>query len=45
MKKYIYKNKKTGKKIESDTPLLDKNLVLVSQIKDGKMKSAFIIKK
>jgi len=39
MKKYIYKNKKTGTKIESDKILQDKNLVLVMQVRDGQIKS------
>lgn len=39
MKKYTYKNKITGKKIQSDTPLKDKNLVLVMQTRDGQIKS------
>jgi hypothetical protein len=45
MKKYTYKNKKTGKKIHSDIPLKDKDLVLVAQIKDGMMRSKEINKK
>jgi hypothetical protein len=45
MKKYIYKNKKTGKKIYSDKLLDDNNLVLVSQLKDIKMKSGEVITK
>lgn len=45
MTKYIYKSKKTGKKVYSDTPLKDKDLILVRQIKDGMMKSSEIIKK
>lgn len=39
MKKYTYKNKKTGKTIQSDTPLKDKELVLVSAIRDVKIKA------
>lgn len=39
MKKYIYKNKKTGQRIESDKPLNDKNLVLIMQVRDGQIKS------
>lgn len=45
MKKYTYKNKKTGKRIESDMPLKDKNLVLIAQIRDGQMKNKDIRKK
>ena len=39
MKKYVYKNKKTGIRIQTDKPLNDKNLVLVSQVKNGMIKS------
>ena len=39
MKRYIYKNKKTGRKIESDKPLKDENLVLIMQVRDGQIKS------
>lgn len=39
MKKYTYKNKKTGKKIYSEKPLTDKDLVLVAQVRDGQMKN------
>jgi hypothetical protein len=37
--KYTYKNKKTGRTVTSDVLLKDRNLVLVSQVRDGKMKS------
>jgi len=45
MKRYVYKHKKTGKKVESDTPLASKELVLVTQLRDGKMKGHQISKK
>lgn len=45
MKKYIYRNKKTGKKVYSDKPLQDKDLVLVTQIRDGRMKSNEVTQK
>lgn len=38
MKKYTYKNKKTGKKVFSDKPLKDPELVLIAQVKDGIMR-------
>ena len=38
IKKYTYRNKETGRRIQSDTPLKDKNLVLVAHIRDGQMK-------
>lgn len=46
MKKYIYRNKKTGKKIYSDEIIKDnKDLVLVSAVKDMQMKSSNIVQK
>lgn len=45
MKKYTYKNKKTGERVDSDVPLKNKDLVLVTQIRDGKIKSSKVIKK
>lgn len=39
MRKYTYKNIKTGKKIFSDIPLKEKDLILVAVIKDVRMKS------
>lgn len=39
MKKYHYKDKRNGKRIESDKPLNDENLVLVTAIRDGRMKA------
>ena len=38
MKRYVYKNKK-GRRIYSDVPLKDKNLTLVTMIRDGQMKA------
>jgi len=40
MKRYTYKNKKTGKVVASDTPLKDPDLVLVSKLADGSMKGS-----
>jgi len=37
MKKYNYKDKNTGKSVESDKPLNDPNLKLVGQIKSGQI--------
>jgi hypothetical protein len=45
MKKYTYKRKDNGKLVQSDTPLKDKNLKLVTQIRDGKMKAAEVNQK
>jgi hypothetical protein len=45
MKKYTYKHKKTGKRIESDKPLSNKDYVLVMAIRDVRMKANEIIKK
>ena len=45
MKKYTYKNLKTGKKIYSDEPLKGKDLLLVASIADIKMKSNNITQK
>ena len=45
MKKYTYKNKKTGKKIFSDKPLKDPELVLVVQLRDGMMKKKEVTQK
>jgi len=39
MKKFVYKNKKTGKKILSDVKLADKDLICVSVTMDTSMKS------
>ena len=45
MKRYTYRNKQTGKRIQWDTPLKDKNLVLVAHIRDGQMKGHNISQK
>ena len=46
MKKYIYKNKKTGEKIYSAEIIEDNgDLVLVSAVKDMQMKSSSIVQK
>jgi hypothetical protein len=45
MKKYTYKDIKTGKKVTSDKPLKDPRLKLVAVIKDGRMKANEITKK
>ncbi|HEY1037152.1 MAG TPA: hypothetical protein VGE62_01060 [Candidatus Paceibacterota bacterium] len=44
-KKFIYRDKKTGKKIYSDVPITDPNLVLVKQVRDGQMKGNNIVQK
>jgi hypothetical protein len=38
MKKYSYRNKKTGRLVHSDKLLHDSDLVLVRQVRDGQMK-------
>ncbi|MFA6158892.1 MAG: hypothetical protein WC763_04720 [Candidatus Paceibacterota bacterium] len=43
--KFIYKNKKTGQKVYSDKPLNDKDLVLVKQVRDGRMKGNEVTQK
>ena len=45
MKSFTYKNKKTGRTVVSDTPLSLKEYVLVTQVRNGRMKSREIIKK
>ena len=47
MKKYTYRNKKTGKKIESDKPLISEDLIIIMRIKDGMIKNvdSIVIKK
>ena len=42
---FIYRDKKTNKKIKSATPLKDKDLVLVREFRDMKMKTDKISKK
>lgn len=44
-KKYIYKNKITGKKVYSDVPLNDPDLILVKAVRDTKMKGNEIVQK
>ncbi|MFA5050959.1 MAG: hypothetical protein WC499_02490 [Patescibacteria group bacterium] len=39
MYKYTYKNKKTGKVIYANEPIKGDDLILISQIKDGMIKS------
>jgi hypothetical protein len=39
MKRFIYKNKKTGKRVYSNTKLTDVDLVLVVAVKDGQIKN------
>lgn len=43
--KYTYRNKKTGKKVYSSTPIKNTDHVLITSYRDTKMKSAEIIKK
>lgn len=45
MKKYTYKNIKTGKKVYSEKPLKDPDLVLVTQMRDGMMRAKEINQK
>jgi len=45
MYKYIYKHKKTGKKIYSNRPLDDDDLELISERKNTKMGSGDILEK
>jgi len=47
MAKFIYKNKKTGKKVYSNIMLNEPDLILVSQMRDMQIKSndSKIIKK
>lgn len=45
MKKYTYKDIKTGKTVVSDKPLKDPRLKLVAEIRDGRMKANEIKKK
>lgn len=39
MKKYTYKNKETGTKIQTNEPLKDPKFELVAEIKDGQIKN------
>jgi hypothetical protein len=45
MKKFTYKDIKTGKKVFSDVPIKDENLRLVAQVRDGKMKANKVTQK
>ena len=45
MKRYTYKNRKTGKKVQSDKPLTNADLVLIAQVRDGQMKGKRITQK
>ena len=38
MKRYTYKNKRTRKIVQSDVPLKDKDLVLITTVYDTKMR-------
>lgn len=42
---FVYRNKNTGQKIYSDRPLNLKDLELVSQVKDARMKSGEVRQK
>lgn len=42
MDKYIYKSKKTGKKVASQVPLDNDDLILVSQVRDGKINKKIV---
>ena len=44
MYKFIYKNK-NGQKVYSHVELKDKDLVLISQVKNGMIKSKEVVKK
>jgi hypothetical protein len=43
--KYVYKDKNTGRKVFSDVPRKDKNLVLVTMVKDGMMRTKEVYNK
>lgn len=45
MKKYTYKNKKTGQIIQSDERLNEKDFFLVKEIRNGMIKSNNVIQK
>jgi len=45
MYRYIYTNKKTGAKIYSNKPIENPNLELVSEVRDGRIKTSKVIKK
>lgn len=45
MKKFIYKNEKTGERVESEKLIDDKSFVLIFQRRDGLMNKNKIYKK
>jgi hypothetical protein len=45
MKKYIYKNKRTGLRVESATSIDDENLELVTKVSNGMIDNAVVFKK
>jgi hypothetical protein len=45
MYKFVYVNKKTKNKVYSEKPLSDKDLLLVVQARDMKIKSNKVLKK
>lgn len=45
MYKFVYKNKKTGKKVYSNKKLDDKNLVIVNETRSINIKNSDVIKK
>ena len=45
MKAFTYRNTKTGKLVQSDKPLKGTDLVLVTQVRNGQMKSGPIRRK
>lgn len=42
MKRFVYRDKKTGKRVFSDVRLSGKGFVLISEVRDGQMKGANI---
>lgn len=42
MEKFVYKNKKTGKKVTSAVPLDNADLILISQVRDGKINKKIV---
>ena len=45
MKAYTYKHKKTGRIVQSDTPLKSADLVLITRVRNMQMKGAKISRK
>jgi len=45
MQKFIYKHKKTGRRVESDKPIDDENLELVTKVSNGMIDNAVVFKK